>query len=140
MTKLLCAAAALAILSQSCDMKGGFSAYSRLPQRGWAYGDTVSFTTDSTATAPLLLALRHNESFPFRTLCLELSDSTRRDTMCIDLADSYGRWLGKGVGNSLQLAAPIPFAAKPASRLNIRHIMRVDTLTGIEQLGLIPAK
>ncbi|MCI9607591.1 MAG: gliding motility lipoprotein GldH [Muribaculaceae bacterium] len=135
-------AAALVTMSAilcSCGFQGGYSEYTQLPKCGWAYGDTVAFSTDTLAAGPMAIALRYNASYPFRNLVIEASDSSRRDTVTLYLCDEFGRRLGTGVGNSYQSSAPLPFTPRPGSVVNLRHVLRVDTLRGIEQIGLIPA-
>lgn len=125
----------------ACTHPGaGYSEYADIPAAGWAYGDTVSFTPDSLAGAPLSIALRHNSSYPWRNLWLEVSDSLHRDTVAIAMSDSFGKWHGTGLGGSFQIAVAMPFAPTPGVRVNIRNIMRVDTLTGIMQVGLVPTE
>lgn len=136
--KALCLCVLLTALA-SCELRGSYSGFDNVPEEGWAYGDTISFTADSCVRAPMMIALRHNNSYPYRNLWIEISDSTRRDTVNIELCDVYGRWHGTGVGNSYQTAAPMPFAPKPGHRLCLRHVMRADTVRGIEQIGIIPA-
>ena len=61
-----------------------------------------------------------------------------RDTLDIRLADVYGRWLGSGFGASYQREVTVsPAAVVDITRpVALRHIMRVDTLQGIEQVGI----
>lgn len=132
---------AVSVASWSCsgNHAGQYSEFVSVPAQGWAYGDTVTFTPDSCVTPGMDIALRHNDAFPYSSLWVEVSDSLRRDTLKIDLCDAYGRWLGNGLGSSHQVHARLPFAPEPARTLNIRHIMRVDTVKGIEQIGILPA-
>ncbi len=122
-----------------------FNSYQTLPTDGWAYGDTVSMlpdTVDSTATGSLQIAIRHDNSYLYRNLWLEVSyvDNGRlcRDTINMELADVYGRWLGKGFGASYQFIATIPHQVTLTknAEVGVCHIMRVDTLEGIEQVGV----
>ena len=55
------------------------------------------------------------------------------------MADNYGRWHGDGIGSSFQYALPVSkkitlYRGKP---IKITHIMRVDKLPEIEQVGLL---
>lgn len=129
---------AIAAVLTSCSSAGYYSGFEDIDPDGWAYGDTIEFTTDSCVPSPMMVALRHNDSYPFKNIWIEISDSTHTDTVNIELCDIYGRWHGKGIGSSYQIAAPVPFSIAPQTRLKIRHILRVDTLKGIEQIGLIP--
>lgn len=139
MTSKAVVALLVALSAWSCAPSGYYSEYCPLPEAGWAYGDTLAFMPDSSVAPAVDIALRHNDAFPYSSLWIEVSDSLRRDTVRIDLCDSYGRWLGTGFGSSHQIRVALPFRLSAGRRLSIRHIMRVDTLTGIEQIGLLPA-
>ena len=128
----------LAVIVTACTSSGYYSGFEDLDPAGWAYGDTVTFVTDSCVAPSMMIALRHNDSYPYRNIWLEVSDSVHTDSVNIELCDVYGRWHGKGIGSSYQIAAQVPFTLTPNTRLNIRHVLRVDTLRGIEQIGLIP--
>lgn len=123
-----------------------YSDFSNKPAQGWGYNDTISFTTsfaDSIATGNLSIAVRHDNSYPFRNLWVEVTineDSivTSRDSINIEFADIYGNWHGKGIGSTLQIEKGISegITLPDSANIHIRHIMRVDTLQGIEQLGI----
>lgn len=139
---VLCAATVCA----GCSPAGNsFSSYEFLPQDGWRYGDTIVFRpemADSTATGELTLSLRHTNDYAYSNLWLEVSvrDSSRQftDTINVVLADRLGRWLGRGIGTDFQSTDTIA----PRIRMNrdteirVRHIMRVDNLTDVEQIGI----
>lgn len=123
--------------------------FSSLPSRGWAYGDTLQFYTDmadSLSVVSMAVVVRHTNDYQYSNLWLELTatdgqnaDSLRRDTVNVILADQFGRWHGSGSGLSFVLTDTLPnkytvFKDRP---INVRHIMRVDTLHDIEQIGLI---
>lgn len=124
------------------------SKYFAISADGWAYGDTLAWIpVDSVVidTANVIVALRHANDYPYANIWLECShfapgDSVASvDTINIWLADEYGRWLGTGIGVGCQLVdtalrqQPIDLS-RPVS---VRHLMRVDCLTGVEQVGLI---
>ncbi|MCH5245925.1 MAG: gliding motility lipoprotein GldH [Muribaculaceae bacterium] len=123
-----------------------FNSFENLPADGWAYGDTISFVTDTLDSIPLTgtleIAIRHNNLYPYRNLWLEISyplnGKTNTDTVNMELADVYGRWHGNGFGASYQFATPVKHKVilGPGTRVNVTHVMRVDTLTGVEQLGI----
>lgn len=138
------ATAVVAAVAVSCGNSGEISSFAHIPHDGWAYGDTVKFDIDSAmrVSQPIGIALRHNDSYPYRNLYLEISvedDSCRirRDTIGIELCDVYGHWYGHGIGASMQIESPTRIGADNSTRrINIRHVMRVDTLTGIELVGI----
>lgn len=141
-------AAWLLTLSVSCrPTAGDYSDFVALPAEGWAYGDTLELTPealDSVRPKKITVALRHNDRFPYRNLWLEVSyrdggePGYRTDTVNIPMADTYGRWLGHGIGTSFQCSAEVAEGVNilPGSTVRIRHVMRVDTLRGIEQIGI----
>lgn len=144
---IIATAVAFALMAASCVDRGSFSDFHTLPDSGWAYGDTVAFTVsraDSVAPAAVKVAVRNNNDFPYSNLWLEVScrnatgATVSRDTVNLRLADPYGRWTGKGFGASYQTEATVrPRAViENGSRITVRHVMRADTVAGIEQLGI----
>lgn len=137
------------IAGNGCS-SGEFSRFAELPESGWAYGDSILISTAGTAgerQSELTVALRHNDKFPYRNLWIEISHpkadgKTHRDSINIELADIYGRWLGKGFGASYQCQATLPHKVNipDSETVKIRHIMRVDTIRGIEQIGITLAE
>lgn len=122
-----------------------FSAFSTIGDAAWDYGIPLTFTADtlrdSVARGTLLLSLRHTAAYAYGNIWLEIIPDLAAgtpDTLDIALADRYGRWLGSGTGPSVQKTDTIRrnFALRRGQRLRIRHIMRTDTLDGIEQVGL----
>ncbi len=136
----------LTVCVTSGCVKGEVSAYGDVALEGWSYGDTVTLTCDSTSISPysnMYLSLTHNNNYPYRNIWLEISyidqDSLIRvDSVNIELCDKYGRWYGKGFGPSYQIETQVPGAIlpPPGSKINVRHIMRTDTLRGIEKIGM----
>lgn len=126
------------------------AAFEALSDEGWAYGDTLHFpisdeVADSLGSARMALCVRHSDAYLYSNLWLEVStpvagtDSMRVDTVNVALADVYGKWYGKGVGVSFiktdTLHGRYEFdKRRPAS---VRHIMRLDTLRDLEQIGLV---
>lgn len=122
-----------------------YSNFTDLPADGWAYGDAVTFmpdSADSVARGTLSIELRHNNSYPYSNLWLEIcykSDGLlHRDTVNLTLADVYGRWHGQGFGASYQFSRPFNTSVTlvRGDSVTVCHIMRVDTLRGIEQIGI----
>lgn len=123
-----------------------YSDFKNIEQYGWVYGDTLNFKfdADNIVDGSLKLALRHNNSYEYSNLWLEVShkiDSVTVDcdTINIELADIYGRWKGNGIGASYQTDVIVNshFAINGIDSVQVRHIMRCDTLEGIVQVGLI---
>lgn len=140
---LLCLMAAS--VTSCSDHHSGFSRFANIDERGWVYGDSVFIVTsglDSTLTRDLEIAVRHNNDYAYRNIWLEISyrngHHTIIDSVELMLADEYGRWFGKGFGPSYQMSKRLShhFPIADSTKIAVRHIMRVDTLEGIEQVGL----
>lgn len=138
--------AMLCAVLTGCEQRhGSYSHFVNLGDRGWAYANSVKITPeglDSIEMRRMEVAVRHDNDYPYRNIWLEISYSTSgklvRDTVQLMLADPYGRWLGKGFGPSYQISLPLGarFRIPDSTEIYIRHVMRVDTLKGIEQIGL----
>ena len=145
--KLLCAmAAVIAVALSSCRMGGNdYSEYHTVDPHGWAYGDTLSYAfipADTVVRGNLSLSVSHTNDYYYSNLYLEVtvSDSLTAccDTVALPLADDFGRWNGRGIGTDFQytriLGKDITLR-RPVS-IAVRHIMRDDCLSGIEQVGI----
>lgn len=153
----IAAAAMLALSIASCGITGSrgngddnyFSSFTTFDGQRWLYSEPAVMRVDTLRDSiarggTLVLSLRHTAGYEYSNIWLELSypltDSTvRRDTFNIPLADDFGRWYGRGSGPSLQLTDTLAtgFTLRRGSTLTLRHIMRVDTLSNIEQAGIV---
>lgn len=123
-----------------------YSSYRAVSSAGWAYGDTLVYPVtlaDSVETGNLLIALTHDNLYPYSNLWLEVTiigDSALllRDTVDLRLCDTSGRWFGRGIEGYYQLETPLcPQITLPDSAtITLRHIMRADTIHSISQIGL----
>lgn len=126
-----------------------FSAFAGIEPEGWLYTSPCIFAVDTLrdSIAPagtMLVTVRHSTDFSFANIWLELAyseaDSTlRRDTLNINLADAYGHWQGRGLGLAMEVTDTIahPYTVSRGGKLSLRHIMRLDTLEGIERVGVV---
>ncbi|MDE6368310.1 MAG: gliding motility lipoprotein GldH [Muribaculaceae bacterium] len=150
MTKLLSAVAIAlsALIIISCGQQKECGTFHAVDAYGWLYGDTLRYElapadSDSVWTGDIAVAIRHAASYPYSNLWMELSfppsDSITPDTLNIQLADAYGNWLGHGLGLSFQRVDTVlrNITLPTPATLSLRHIMRSDRLTDIEQVGLI---
>jgi len=138
----------LSLLTIACsDRHDDFGHFARIGSDGWAYGDTVAIDVTGLDSVPrprrLQLGVRHSNDYEYRNVILEITypdgNKLHRDTIDMELADIYGSWLGSGIGPTYQHATTVcPTAISADSfRITVRHVMRVDTLRGIEQVGII---
>ncbi len=137
----------MCVAAVSCDGRiDRYSDFMQLPEKGWAYGDTLAFLAQGNAltdAGTLSVAIRHNDKFLYRNLWLELSyrDSIGNecvDSVNIELADAFGRWNGSGIGAEYQCSVQVPrsIVVADSTMVYVRHIMRLDTVKGIEQIGV----
>lgn len=139
-----------AVLLFSCSGRNDSPHYSFsvVNSDGWAYGDTLFFDAfcDSVPSySQLAIAVRHSEAYKYANLWLEVTvpvagqDSLIRDTVNVLLADRYGEFLGRGSGVSYIVVDTLPqaFSLRTGSPISLRHVMRVDTLHDIEQIGVM---
>lgn len=142
-----------AILWQCSLPSNERSQFFQIPADGWRYGEIFSFTpldSSATSTADVVVAVRNTNAYEYSSIWVELSyhlpseyasqeNDIETDTFKIMLADNYGRWHGKGVGVGFQLADTVLKQTKIdlTKPISLRHIMRADTLQGIEQMGII---
>lgn len=123
---------------------GNDATWVSVPSAKWQYGDTLQFVLpeDAPASRDLVLWVRHDDAYQYSNLWVEVAYDTRdtvlADTFDITLADDYGRWRGVGNGTLLQYADTLTLRDKPVAGkpLRVRHIMRVQTVEGIEQVGI----
>lgn len=133
----------------ACSSREG-SMFHNVGPKGWAYADTCEYRilehaadTVQPTVADVAIAIRHTNTYEYANIWLELTYSTggklRVDTFNIKLADDFGHWLGKGVGVGYQLVNTVlhNMPLDTVAPLTMRHIMRADTLEGIEQVGII---
>lgn len=123
-----------------------FSDFKNLPPTGWRYANPLTFNPehgDSIITGTVSLTLRHTDAYMYSNLWLEVTckdaDAIEHcDTLNLKLADRYGRWLGTGNATDFQVTDTIytNLRHKSGSPIRVRHIMRVDTLTGIDIVGV----
>lgn len=143
----------VALLPVACSYNpNDYSCFTDIdPNQGWNYGTTFVYmpqTADSIAQGALTLLVRHNNDYAYSNLWITLESQqpqpdghveTHVDTFCIELADIYGNWYGSGRGLSFAKVDTLytDFLLTNGAPLRLRHIMRPDNVTGIEQVGLI---
>lgn len=123
--------------------------FKNISTEGWAYGDTLRFDVpfDSIARShQFAVAVRHSSSYKFANIWLEVAvetpDTVFVDTLNMRLADRYGRRTGRGTGVSYIKTDTLPrlYMLADSAKVSVRHIMRIDTLTDLEQIGVIAVK
>lgn len=125
--------------------------YNAVDPDGWLYADTIVFTPDfgklkdsvPQLVRTLAVGIRHTNAYEYSNIWIELTtqqpDTLMRDTFNIRLADDFGHWFGTGIGVGYQQVDTLmrDIWLMPGSPILLRHIMRADTLAGIEQAGIV---
>lgn len=145
-----CAAMALASIAACSPADPERGCFKSVGAHGWSYLDTVALMPDTAAadTAPrpcdIAVDVRHTAGYAYSNIWVELTytplgQDTRRDTADMRLADPMGRWLGKGLGVGHQKVDTLVrnIILDRGMPVTLRHVMRADTLAGIEQAGII---
>lgn len=140
---LLAVVALCVACSRPTQLPGEFIA---IDNAEWPYGKSLVFNSAAdTLTANIDhvdVSVRHTDAYAYANLWLEMAyesgDSTVRDTLNVVLSNGFGKWLGSGSGPVIQHTVPFALRHRPDSctQFAVRHIMRVDVLDGIEQIGL----
>lgn len=120
-----------------------FSGFRPVDARGWRYADTLVFPlaamTDSLPVrADVAVTVRHSNDYPYSNIWLEIAAPDTTCAVCVELADVFGRWYGRGLGLAFERTDTVlrSVTLGPADTLRIHHDMRLDTLHGIEQVGV----
>ncbi|MDE6396597.1 MAG: gliding motility lipoprotein GldH [Muribaculaceae bacterium] len=122
-----------------------------VPSEGWAFGENFIYpgNVDSTMvgvpdSTRIIVAVRHTNDYEYANLWLALTyrsqDSVIVDTVNMKLSDDFGKWYGHGTGLTVMCYDTITLRTprSVSGDVRVRHIMRVDTLRGIEQVGVLP--
>ncbi len=149
--KSIVALLSLALLSAiliSCDSNTVFNKNVVIPSEGWYKNNTVAFDigiSDTLEAYKFGLNIRNSIDYRYSNLYIFLitefpNGNISRDTIELNLANDEGKWLGKGWGdikeNNIVLKSGLTFPLKGNYRFLIQQAMRVDTLKGINDIGL----
>lgn len=132
----------------SCNTNTVFNQNIALPSEGWHKNNAVAFNVnvhDSLDSYKFSLNIRNTTDYRYCNLYVFLitefpNGNISRDTIECILADDEGKWLGKGWGNikenDIVLKSGLRFPLTGNYRFLVQQAMRVDTLTGINDVGL----
>lgn len=131
----------------SCDEKGVYDNYHRLPESVWQADSllTYEFSIENTRQQHnLFFNIRNDRSYAFSNLWLFVTINSPggtaiTDTIQVLLADPAGKWLGKGFTgiyhNKITYRKNVFFPEAGKYSLILQHGMRPTELTGITDIG-----
>jgi len=140
--------ALLSVILYSCSTDTVYHENVLLPSEGWDKNHPVVFNvniSDSINSFEFGLNIRNTTSYRYSNLYLFLitefpNGNISRDTLECILANNEGKWLGKGWGdikeNDIVLKSSLRFPLTGEYIFRVQQAMRVDTLTGINDIGL----
>jgi len=115
---------------------------------GWNIRDSVEFAVDISDTVTpvnFMLNIRHTIDYEYSNIYIFVntvypSKQYSRDTIEILLAGKDGKWFGKGMGKlkevQVMLKDGVLFPMNGVYRFSFVQAMRVETLKGIEDIGI----
>ncbi|MBD5276340.1 MAG: gliding motility lipoprotein GldH [Bacteroides sp.] len=125
------------------DSRVVFSAFRSVSPGGWRFTDTLCIPmhlmTDTAAVrGDVAVTVRHSVEYPYSNLWLELLLPADTAAANVELADVFGSWHGSGMGLTYERTDTVlrGVVLSPADTIRIHHLMRVDTVPGIEQIGI----
>lgn len=134
------------ILSSCGNRPTTVSRYIEIPEKGWAYKDTLSYMLNEPSDSvpgEIIVAVDHSPLYKYSNLWIEITsfesfpEKFRRDTLMVVLSDSTGNWTGTGIASNYQTTFdPLRILLKKGDPVLVRHIMRTDTLRNINRVGL----
>lgn len=140
--------AILSAVLYSCNTNIIFDQNVSLPREGWYKNNAVSFNVkinDSLDTYNFKLNIRNTTDYRYSNLYIFLitelpNGNISRDTIECILANNEGEWIGKGWGNikenDIVLKSGLRFPITGNYKFLLQQAMRVDTLKGINDIGL----
>lgn len=138
----------ITLVFYSCNTNTVFNQSVTLPTDGWYKNNATAFNVninDSIRTHEFKLNIRNTTNYRYSNLYVFLitelpNGNISHDTIECILADNNGKWLGKGWGNikenNILLKSGLRFPLTGNYRFLVQQAMRVDTLTGINDIGL----
>lgn len=137
----------IALVLSSCHGRTVFSDFSEIEGLTWEKGEEYAFNVqidDPAKVYELSLLIRNNDDFQKQNLWLcitrEHNGQIEIDTVNIFLIDEMGKWRGSGLrntyDNNLIWRANYHFPEAGSYVFRFLHLMRTDSLKGIERIGL----
>ncbi len=136
----------------SCNTNTVYNQSVELPAYGWYSNNAIAFNvdiTDSVSTYDFGINIRNTTNYRYSNLYFFLltefpNGNISRDTIECLLANNEGKWLGKGWGdikeNPILLNSGLRFPLTGNYKFLIQQAMRIDTLLGINNIGLYVIK
>lgn len=115
---------------------------------GWHINDSVEFAVniqDTLTPVNFIFSMRHNTDYEYSNIYFFINTvypnhQFSRDTIQLLLAGKDGKWYGQGFGKlkevKVMLKDGVVFPMKGTYRFSFVQAMRVESLTGVEDIGI----
>ena len=135
----------------SCDRSYVCNSYQPVPVEGWESQDTITLLLDTVyhgGSYNVSVGIRSTHLYPYQCLWLlaelELNspDTLIIDTLVCNITDAEGNFIGKGLSvyDNVYPMATINCKKGQSGRMRLRHIMRLNPLPGISDVGVVMEK
>ncbi|MDR0431344.1 MAG: gliding motility lipoprotein GldH [Tannerellaceae bacterium] len=137
----------LCFLVFSCGEQAVYNQYQAIHNFSWEKNKEYYFTfqiDDNSIPYDVTLEIRNNNLYPYQNLWLFYNEEPPIGSMVCDtieclLADDFGKWNGTGISlfqSSFPIRTNYRFLNKGRYTFSFRQGMRIDTLPGIQEIGL----
>lgn len=136
------------VLLGACVEESVYEKTRRVDSNGWHISDSVEFVVDVTDTITpvnFMFSIRHNTDYEYSNIYFFINTDYpnhqySKDTIQVLLAGKDGKWFGKGFGKlkevEVMLKDGVVFPMKGTYRFTFIHAMRVESLPGVEDVGM----
>ena len=134
------------LLATACSNNTIYNNHTAISNDGWESYDAKEFTIDipTSDNYDINLFIRHSSTYNYCNLWLFVDHITPQstqytDTINLEISDPYGKWIGKGWGNSHQIEKNIALKQHLDSGthiIKVQQAMRQQNLKGIANVGI----
>lgn len=117
-------------------------------KKEWDYRETTAFNiniNDTSSTYDLSILFSNTLNYQYQNIYLIIETQYKNniiniDTIHYNITDKYGKWLGKGVGNTknnyFNYKKKVVFEKTGTYSIGLTHGMRTNPLIGSNSIGL----
>ncbi len=135
------------LLLTACGPEVIYEQETKLPESGWSYADSTTFTytiEDTEQAYDLILDLQHNVDFPYQNFYVKFhatfpSGKSQTEQLSLQLAGAFGIWKGDCSGERCSLSIPFMentrYTQAGEYAITFTQHSRDEPLPSLEQIG-----